>query len=306
MLHSPRPVFRSSLIRSLFDSGQRDETRSSRDTIEVDAEHDLEPDEPLHKTLDSVRDTIDVVPERDLLPDDGRSRPSVAQAEIDEHIVATHVDIAELGTPHHPLSSAPTTTDLAGARHRRGGGWLLAIGAALLLAPIVFGSRHPPEVAKPETAAAAAAPPAALPTESMSTTMGDEHELAIRFALVREPGDGLDAQRELALDPVYLTSPRPSTKPSTSRTKSAFDEGTALAAIRNAGLGSPQCGEGAAGATVVSVTFAPSGRVTRALVEDGPFRGTAVGGCIARHLRGVSIPPFDGDFRTVRTDVTLR
>ena len=311
MFHSPRPVFRSSLIRALFDSGPGAEARSSRDTIEVDAEHDLfpdepdEPDEPLRKGSDSVRDTIDVVPERDLLPDDGGSRTN-AQAEADEHIVATHVDIAELGTPHHPLSSAPTTTNVAGARRRRGGGWLLAVGGALLLAPILFGSRHPPEVAKPETAAAAAAPPATLPTESRSTTMGDEHELAIRFSLAREPGDGLDAQRELALDPVYLTSPRPSTKPSTSPSKPAFDEGAALVAVRNAGLGSLQCGEGAAGATVVSVTFAPSGRVTRALVEDGPFRGTAVGGCIARHLRGVSIPPFDGDFRTIRTDVILR
>jgi hypothetical protein len=135
----------------------------------------------------------------------------------------------------------------------------------------------------------------------------DEHELAIRFALAREPGDGLDAQRELALDPVYLTSPEPKAKASIGRSnKSTFDEAGALAAIRNAGLGSAQCGEGAAGATVVSVTFAPSGRVTRALVEDGPFQGTAVGGCIARHLRSVSILPFEGDFRTVRTDVTLR
>jgi hypothetical protein len=174
-----------------------------------------------------------------------------------------------------------------------------------LLAPIVFGSREPPLVTKPETAAAAAAPPAVtLPADS--TALHDEHELAIRFALAREPGDGLDTQRELALDPVYLTSREPSSKASPGPDKSAFDEGAALAAIRNAGLGSAQCGESAAGATLVSVTFAPSGRVTRALVEDGPLQGTMVGGCIARHLRSVSIPPFAGDFRTVRTDVTLR
>jgi hypothetical protein len=262
---SPRPAFRSSLIRGLFDSGP-DAPRDSRTTLEVDAE-------------------------RDLLPD--------------EHILATHVDIAELGTAHHPLSSAPTSSDVVGGRPRRGGGWVLVAGAALLLAPILFGSRRPPEVAKPETAAAAAPPPA-LPRESEGMSSRDEHELAIRFALAREPGDALDARRELALDPVYLGNPPSAPRAPRGGSARAFDEGAALAAIRNAGLGSPQCGENAAGATLVSVTFAPSGRVTRALVEDGPLQGTAVGGCIARHLRTLSVPPFDGDFRTVRTDVTLR
>jgi hypothetical protein len=45
----------------------------------------------------------------------------------------------------------------------------------------------------------------------------------------------------------------------------------------------------------VAVTVAPSGRVTRAVVEIGPFVGTAIGGCVARAFRGVRVAPFAGD-----------
>lgn len=264
MSHSPRPAFRPSLLRALFSEEEDAKgrlSRETRDTMEVDAEHEL-------------------------LPDDDHG-----------HAVATHIH-----HPHHPESSPPATTEVVATRPKRGGGlWVAAGGALLLLAPILFGPR------RPEAAAAAQPPPRALAGTPTSATERDAHELAIRFALAREPGDGLDAQRELALDPVVLKSP-PARAPShaAGQGKSSFDEGAALAAVRNAGLGSAQCGESAAGATVVSVTFAPSGRVTRALVEDGPLQGTLVGGCIARHLRAVTVPPFEGDFRTVKTDVTLR
>jgi len=56
----------------------------------------------------------------------------------------------------------------------------------------------------------------------------------------------------------------------------------------------------------VSVTFAPSGRVTTATVDGGPFAGTAVGGCIARALRGASVAPFEGSPVTVHSSVRIR
>jgi hypothetical protein len=56
----------------------------------------------------------------------------------------------------------------------------------------------------------------------------------------------------------------------------------------------------------VSVTFAPSGRVTTATVDGGPFVGTAVGGCIARALRGATVAPFDGAPVTVHSSVRIR
>ena len=56
----------------------------------------------------------------------------------------------------------------------------------------------------------------------------------------------------------------------------------------------------------VSVTFAPSGRVTTATVDGGPFVGTAVGGCIARALRSASVAPFEGAPVTVHTSAHIR
>lgn len=56
----------------------------------------------------------------------------------------------------------------------------------------------------------------------------------------------------------------------------------------------------------VSVTFAPSGRVTTATVDGGPFVGTSVGGCIARALRGATVAPFDGAPVTVHSSVRIR
>jgi hypothetical protein len=56
----------------------------------------------------------------------------------------------------------------------------------------------------------------------------------------------------------------------------------------------------------VSVTFAPSGRVTSARINGGPLVGTPAGGCLAAALRGASVPAFAGEAVTVNTSVRLR
>lgn len=56
----------------------------------------------------------------------------------------------------------------------------------------------------------------------------------------------------------------------------------------------------------VSVTFAPSGRATSASVLDGPFEGTAVGSCVTRVLRDLTVARFDGEPVTVRSSLRLR
>jgi hypothetical protein len=50
-----------------------------------------------------------------------------------------------------------------------------------------------------------------------------------------------------------------------------------------------------AGAARVAVTFAPSGKVTSAVIESGPFVGTAAGGCVASKFRNLHIPAFTSD-----------
>jgi hypothetical protein len=56
----------------------------------------------------------------------------------------------------------------------------------------------------------------------------------------------------------------------------------------------------------VTVTFAPSGKVTRAQVGGHPFAGTEVGSCIATQFRSAHVPAFDGDFVTVTKSVVFK
>ena len=44
----------------------------------------------------------------------------------------------------------------------------------------------------------------------------------------------------------------------------------------------------------VTVTFEPSGAVSSAVVDSGPYPGTPVGGCIAGKYRGARVPAFGG------------
>lgn len=46
--------------------------------------------------------------------------------------------------------------------------------------------------------------------------------------------------------------------------------------------------------TRITITFENSGRATNVQIDDGPFVGTPQGACIARIMRGVSVPAFQG------------
>ena len=73
-----------------------------------------------------------------------------------------------------------------------------------------------------------------------------------------------------------------------------IDRSAAALAIALAGGSASACTEPGdpRGPTPVSVTFAPSGRVTSARIEGGPFQGTSTGSCIARALRSATVHPF--------------
>lgn len=85
--------------------------------------------------------------------------------------------------------------------------------------------------------------------------------------------------------------------------KSAAVAALAAAAGRAAGCKQP---DGPTGGATVSITFAPSGRVTSSKVTGPPFQGTPVGGCIASAFRSASVPPFDGSPITVTKTVSVR
>jgi predicted Zn finger-like uncharacterized protein len=80
-----------------------------------------------------------------------------------------------------------------------------------------------------------------------------------------------------------------------------IDRGALMSAMSKAAntVGSCKTADGPTGSGRVSVTFAPSGKVTQAVVNGAPFGGTPVGSCVASRFRSVSIPPFAGSAQTV-------
>jgi hypothetical protein len=127
----------------------------------------------------------------------------------------------------------------------------------------------------------------------------------------REPTEGPapDASAEEAV-PVAAPGSSSSSVPSPSL------EG-ATAPIDRAALGNAIAAAAASAAGCVSdpsapssvrieAVFAPSGRTTRTSVVGGPFAGTETGTCIARALREMQVPAFDGEAVVVTKTVRLR
>jgi hypothetical protein len=243
-----------------------------------------------------------------------------------------HADpIAYLGTDRHPLSAPPIFLDLEPSHaqsayttaphpkspmaERIG---LMAL-ATLLVAPIFLGlseatgpknaGQSDSNITRPSRVAREVLPTSVASVEGLANPQGRSNGEPL---LVAEP------PAELQIPPFEIRS-RPAAVEALRRavnekprrqpvapTATGFDFGAALSAVVGADIGPRQCGPEAIGAATVSVTFAPSGSATRAVVEDGPLRGTDAGSCIARHLRDVTIAPFDGELATVRTNVFVR
>lgn len=87
----------------------------------------------------------------------------------------------------------------------------------------------------------------------------------------------------------------------------AFDAAVADAAIRAAFQRAQGCRSTGdpKGLATVTLTYAPSGRTTTALVS-GIFAGTPAGSCIAAALRSARIPPFAGALVSVKRSATLQ
>ncbi len=102
--------------------------------------------------------------------------------------------------------------------------------------------------------------------------------------------------------PVEIHNAPPAAAPGTE-----FDRSAAVAALKGAAAQASSCRKDGdpSGTAVLTITFAPSGRVTSAAIQGPPFAGTATGGCIASTMRHASIPAFDGDRVTVTKTVII-
>lgn len=84
-----------------------------------------------------------------------------------------------------------------------------------------------------------------------------------------------------------------------------FDRGAAAASLGSINVASCKKPDGPTGSGHVNVTFEPSGAVSAATVDGGPYPGTPVGGCIAGKFRGARVPAFGGSSVKVGKSFTL-
>jgi len=87
-----------------------------------------------------------------------------------------------------------------------------------------------------------------------------------------------------------------------------FDKSAATKALSEMATEASACRKSGdpSGMATVSVTFAPSGRVTSAVLSGPPFAGTATGGCIASTFRRARVPAFTGTHVTVTKTVVIQ
>jgi hypothetical protein len=107
------------------------------------------------------------------------------------------------------------------------------------------------------------------------------------------------------------TQPEPTKaleKPTAEEPAAEFDRAAALSALKTAAAEASVCRKEGdpSGTASVTITFAPSGRVTSATLSGPPFAGTATGGCIASAMRRAKVPPFAGDRVTVGKTIVIQ
>jgi hypothetical protein len=242
--------------------------------------------------------------------------PISADRETIEHL---EVCIAAIGSPVHP---ATQTGRVAPAWSRVGApvvGFLIA-ATALTVAPFLpHGiARHaapPHRVARPFAGDRVLGPAGSAPAGSRAEVRADAppHVVGIDPVLIvatprasekpeaRPPGTSTGTSTNAA-----NATQRAVAAPATGASASAeFDPAAARAAIAGARVGTEACGPDAVGRIRITVTFAPSGRATRALVDEG-LQGTDAGGCVAHLLNRLTVPPFGGEPQTVRMHLVLR
>jgi hypothetical protein len=218
--------------------------------------------------------------------------------------------------------TASTTPRASAPPNRRTGLWIgaFAVAAAALVA--LNRNPAPKEEASapsaPERAPAAAAPPRAparpmaeepsiddtptpaTPPESTPASHAPRDTPAPQTspAVAAQPASPAAAQPKPAA-PTAAAPPPSGAEFDATAASSALSRATGEASACRA-PGDPS------GTASVRVTFAPSGRVTSAVLSGPPYAGTQTGGCIARTLRNAVVPAFSGVPVQVTRTITIR
>jgi hypothetical protein len=145
--------------------------------------------------------------------------------------------------------------------------------------------------------------PSAAPASEVADTKASAPPEAPNAAVVAVSPDAVSVS---AANPVLALPATAGTRPAEPPEMGAFDPSVADAAIGAAFQRARGCRSAGdtKGIASVTLTYAPSGRVTTALVS-GTFAGTPVGSCIAAMLRSARIEPFTGALVTVKRSALL-
>jgi hypothetical protein len=194
------------------------------------------------------------------------------------------------------------------------------LGRSQSVAPRVEGKVvAPAPVAAPERPAALPSPPGPVADDLPLLPPG-----VTPAPIAEPPGDIIEGRSPGALDESGTTAPPPSdttpatgapellahvapaasalgAAPSELRGLPPFDAAVADVAIQAAFRRAQGCRSSTdpKGTATVTLTYAPSGRITTALVS-GIYAGTPIGSCIAAALRSARIEPFTGALVTVK------
>jgi hypothetical protein len=173
-------------------------------------------------------------------------------------------------------------------------------------APVPLPSVDP--TASSETAKEEEAPEAAEREESKAPSDAPARAAAPSR---RSESDDRNVEPSLATPPASPPKPAPAAKPEPEEETMAtgpFDKDAASAALARAASAAGSCRSSGdpSGVARVSVTFSPTGRATRAIVDGPPFAGTATGGCSASKMTQAKVPAFAGSRVTVKKKVVIQ
>ncbi len=213
--------------------------------------------------------------------------------------------------PSRPSGSVRPKPAPAEAASGSGRALMVVVGGIALLGVGYFLGRSNEQPAPPPTPAAtvtvtvtvtAPAPPPPVTAPAIEVP-AEPTASASAAPVATNAATSLPTALTGAVAPVGTATSKPTASPGGGE----FDKASANAALSGAMGQAAACKKEGdpSGKAQVSVTFAPSGRVTSANINGPPFAGTATGGCIAKAFRSASVPPFSGDPMTVTKTVNI-
>jgi hypothetical protein len=162
------------------------------------------------------------------------------------------------------------------------------------------------QTASATPSASAVAPVGALtpPSVAPSTAVVVKSSAKIASNRSEKPSTGPAAEKS----DVGANTVEAHNAPTPAPPETEFDRDAARNALASAATQASSCRKvgDPSGTANLTITFAPSGRVTSAQVQGPPFSGTATGGCIASTMRRASVPAFSGDYVTVSKTIVVQ